>query len=287
MVIDLRNNGGGHLSEATALTGLFIDRGPIVQLRNTNGRIEVLDDPMPTKVYDGPLLVLVNRYSASASEIFAAAIQDYNRGVVVGQQPFCKGTVQKLYPLDRYAPGRDPQFGQLTLTIGKYYRVTGGSTQHRGVIPDIELPSAVDSELVGESARDSALPWDQIEATRYTAYEPLQAAVEILVDGQRKRSEGDPDYAYLVEDIEDQRSNQAHQSVSLSLEQRKREREETTERQLARLNERRASLGLEPAGTLEDVSADEVPDVILETAAAIVADMSDIPASSLAENRSE
>ncbi len=287
LVIDLRNNGGGHLSEATALTGLFIDRGPIVQLRNTNGRIEVLDDPMPTKVYDGPLLVLVNRYSASASEIFAAAIQDYNRGVVVGQQTFGKGTVQNLYPLDRYAPGRDPQFGQLTLTIGKYYRVTGGSTQHRGVIPDIELPSAVDSELVGESARDSALPWDQIEATRYTAYEPLQAAVEILVDGQRKRSEGDPDYAYLVEDIEDQRSNQAHQSVSLSLEQRKREREETTERQLARLNERRASLGLEPAGTLEDVSADEVPDVILETAAAIVADMSDIPASSLAENRSE
>jgi carboxyl-terminal processing protease len=287
LVIDLRNNGGGHLSEATALTGLFIDRGPIVQLRNTNGRIEVLDDPMPTKVYDGPLLVLVNRYSASASEIFAAAIQDYNRGVVVGQQTFGKGTVQNLYPLDRYAPGRDPQFGQLTLTIGKYYRVTGGSTQHRGVIPDIELPSAVDSELVGESARDSALPWDQIEATRYTAYAPLQGAVEILTDGQRKRSEGDPDYAYLVEDIEDQRSSQAHQSVSLSLEQRKREREETTERQLTRLNERRASLGLEPAGSLEDVSADEVPDVILETAAAIVADMSDIPDTPLAENRSE
>ncbi len=287
LVIDLRNNGGGHLSEATALTGLFIDRGPIVQLRNTNGRIEVLDDPMPTKVYDGPLLVLVNRYSASASEIFAAAIQDYNRGVVVGQQTFGKGTVQNLYPLDRYAPGRDPQFGQLTLTIGKYYRVTGGSTQHRGVIPDIELPSAVDSELVGESARDSALPWDQIEATRYTAYQPLQAAVEILTNGQRKRSEGDPDYAYLVEDIEDQRSTQAHQSVSLSIEQRKREREETTERQLARLNERRTSLGLEPAASLEDVSADEVPDVILETAAAIVADMSDISATSLAENRSE
>jgi carboxyl-terminal processing protease len=287
LVIDLRNNGGGHLSEATALTGLFIDRGPIVQLRNTNGRIEVLDDPMPEKVFDGPLLVLVNRFSASASEIFAAAIQDYNRGVVVGQQTFGKGTVQNLYPLDRYAPGRDPQFGQLTLTIGKYYRVTGGSTQHRGVIPDIELPSAVDSDLVGESSRDSALPWDQIEATRYKAYAPLQAAVEVLTDGQKERSVGNPDYLYLVDDIEDQRVSQAHKSVSLSLEQRKRDREETTERQLERLNKRRASLGLEPAGTLEDVSADEVPDVILETAAAIVADMSDLPAASLAENRSE
>jgi carboxyl-terminal processing protease len=266
---------------------LFIDRGPIVQLRNTNGRIEVLDDPMPEKVFDGPLLVLVNRFSASASEIFAAAIQDYNRGVVVGQQTFGKGTVQNLYPLDRYAPGRDPQFGQLTLTIGKYYRVTGGSTQHRGVIPDIELPSAVDSDLVGESSRDSALPWDQIEATRYKAYAPLQAAVEVLTDGQKERSVGNPDYLYLVDDIEDQRVSQAHKSVSLSLEQRKRDREETTERQLERLNKRRASLGLEPAGTLEDVSADEVPDVILETAAAIVADMSDLPAASLAENRSE
>jgi len=287
LVIDLRNNGGGHLSEATALTGLFVESGPIVQLRNTNGRIEVLDDPMPAKVYDGPLAVLVNRYSASASEIFAAAIQDYNRGVVVGQQTFGKGTVQNLYPLDRYAPGRDPKFGQLTLTIGKYYRVTGGSTQHRGVVPDIELPSAVDTEIVGESSRESALPWDQIEATKYQADDPLQSAVSLLSENQQERAGTDPDYMFLVSDIEEQRSNQEHSSVSLSLKLRQQEREEDSRRRLARLNDRRASLGLEPAETLEDIPNDEVPDIILSTTADIVADMSGLTVPSLVQNQAD
>src|SRR5690606_36867012 len=136
LVLDLRGNGGGHLSEATSLTGLFIEKGPVVQLRDTNGRIEILDDPVPSLAYDGPLVVLVDRFSASASEIFAAAIQAYRRGIVVGQQTFGKGTVQNLYDLDQYARNA-PGLGQLTLTIGKFYRVNGGSTQHRGVIPDI------------------------------------------------------------------------------------------------------------------------------------------------------
>jgi carboxyl-terminal processing protease len=146
LVLDLRNNGGGHLTEATALSGLFIDNGPVVQLRNSNGRISRLDDPdpVPRVAYNGPLAVLVNRYSASASEIFAAAIQDYERGVIIGQKTFGKGTVQNLYSLDQYVRRPDDEgLGQLTLTIGKYYRVTGESTQHRGVDPDIELPSAI------------------------------------------------------------------------------------------------------------------------------------------------
>jgi carboxyl-terminal processing protease len=148
--MDLRENGGGHLSEATELSGLFIEQGPVVQLRETRGNIQVLEDPSPTAIYDGPLAVLVDRFSASASEIFAAAIQDYDRGVIIGQQTFGKGSVQNLFPLDKFMRGDNN--GQLTLTIGKYYRVTGESTQHRGVIPDIELPSMVDTAEVGESS---------------------------------------------------------------------------------------------------------------------------------------
>ena len=155
LIIDLRNNGGGHLTEATALTGLFIDNGPVVQLRNANGRISRLDDPdpVPRSSYNGPMIVLVNRYSASASEIFAAAIQDYGRGVVIGQQTYGKGTVQNLYALDQYVRRNDDELGQLTLTIGKYYRVTGESTQNRGVIPDIKLPCYIDKSRTGESPR--------------------------------------------------------------------------------------------------------------------------------------
>ncbi len=178
LVIDLRGNGGGHLTEATALSGLFIDNGPVVQLRNANGRISRLDDPDPVArvAYNGPLAVLVDRFSASASEIFAAAIQDYERGVIVGQQTFGKGTVQNLYSLDQYLRSKDDKgFGQLTLTIGKYYRVTGESTQHRGVDPDIALPSGIDTELVGESVRDTALPWDTVQTTRFRPANPWTA----------------------------------------------------------------------------------------------------------------
>ena len=182
LVMDLRANGGGHLSEATELSGLFIERGPVVQLRETRGTIQQLDDPSPTAIYGGPLAVLVDRYSASASEIFAAAIQDYDRGVIVGQQTFGKGSVQNLFPLDRLMRGTDN--GQLTLTIGKYYRVTGESTQHRGVIPDIELPSMVDTATVGESTRDTALPWDRIQPTRFRA--------DPALDGAARRPAGSP-----------------------------------------------------------------------------------------------
>ena len=195
LVIDLRNNGGGHLTEATALSGLFIDNGPVVQLRQANGRISRLDDPdpVPRVAYDGPLAVLVNRYSASASEIFAAAVQDYARGVIIGQQTFGKGTVQNLYSLDQYVRRpEDEGLGQLTLTIGKYYRVTGESTQHRGVNPDIELPSHINAELVGESVRDSALPWGHHSHRplpgRYAARFDNKLALQPAPGAQQERS---------------------------------------------------------------------------------------------------
>jgi carboxyl-terminal processing protease len=273
LVIDLRNNGGGHLSEATAMTGLFIDRGPVVQLRDTNGRIEVLEDPMPEVVYDGPMAVLVNRFSASASEIFAAAIQDYGRGVVIGQQTYGKGTVQNLYPLDRYAPGPEPNFGQLTLTIGKYYRVTGESTQHRGVMPDIALPSPVDAHLVGESTRDTALPWDQIRATRFRPEYSLGQAIEVLSGFHDRRASADPDLGYLVSDIEAQEALRNQEFVSLKLEQRQAENTAFEARRLALENERRAAHGLEPLASLEALSEEEAPDIVLREAAEIVTDI--------------
>jgi len=159
----------------------------------------VLDDPEPDAVYNGPLVVLVDRFSASASEIFAAAIQDYQRGVVIGQRTFGKGTVQNLYILDQYARRiPDPGLGQLTLTIGKYYRVTGGSTQNRGVLPDIDLPSVIDAEKTGESSRERALPWDQIKATGFSAHQPLDSEIAFLTQSYNTRIQANPDIAYLA-----------------------------------------------------------------------------------------
>src|SRR5882757_5934206 len=160
VVIDLRANGGGNLQEAVGMVGLFIPTGPAVQVRQTGGDIEVLNDEDTSVAWDGPLTVLTDRYSASASEIFSGAIQDYGRGLILGQQTYGKGTVQNLYPLDRYAVGKDPGFGELTITIGKFYRVTGESTQLRGVMPDVTLPSAISTDDAGESTQESALPWD-------------------------------------------------------------------------------------------------------------------------------
>ena len=274
LVIDLRGNGGGHLSEATSLSGLFIESGPVVQLRDTNGRIEVLKDPEPSTAYDGPLVVLVDRYSASASEIFAAAIQDYRRGVVIGQQTFGKGTVQNLYVLDQYTrKDLEPGLGQLTLTIGKYYRVTGDSTQHRGVIPDIELPSLWDTDDVGESSRPGALPWDQITATRFSSELPLDNTIVSLSEGQQVRSVGDPDFQYLVQDIAALDAIRTQNSVSLNLEVRRAEMDARRQARLDRENDRRAALGLEPLESAEKLDEAERPDILLQQAAEIATDL--------------
>ena len=276
LVIDLRGNGGGHLTEATALSGLFIDNGPVVQLRNSNGRISRLDDPDPVArvAYNGPLAVLVNRYSASASEIFAAAIQDYARGVIVGQQTFGKGTVQNLYSLDQYLRSQDDEgFGQLTLTIGKYYRVTGESTQHRGVDPDIELPSHINAELVGESVRDSALPWDTVPTTRFRAGKPLNSTIESLTVTHAERAKDDPNFRFQLDVVQAAEEMTAKKTLSLNKEARRKEREHELQRQLDRENERRLALNLEPIASLDDIEDDDFPDILLEQAADIVTDL--------------
>ena len=276
LVIDLRGNGGGHLTEATALSGLFIDNGPVVQLRNSNGRISRLDDPDPVArvAYNGPLAVLVDRYSASASEIFAAAIQDYARGVIIGQQTFGKGTVQNLYSLDQYLRSNDDKgFGQLTLTIGKYYRVTGESTQHRGVNPDIALPSHINADLIGESVRDSALPWDTVATTRFRAGKPLASTIESLTVSHTERAKNDPNFQFQIELIEAAEEMTAQKTVSLSKEKRRSKHEQDLQRRLDRENQRRTALNLEPVESLDDIEPDDIPDILLDQAAGIVTDL--------------
>jgi len=280
LIIDMRGNGGGHLTEATALSGLFIDNGPIVQLRNSvdvsRSPPQRLDDPDPVArvAYNGPLVVLVDRFSASASEIFAGAIQDYARGVIVGQQTFGKGTVQNLYSLDQYFRSEDEKgFGQLTLTIGKYYRVTGESTQHRGVYPDIELPSNIDTEIVGESARENALPWDTVDTTRFDAGTPLDITIESLTANHVARSKDDPNFQYQMDRIQAGKRIRDQKTLSLNIDTRRATREKELADALDDENSRRLALQLEPIESLHDIDDEEIPDVQLEQAAKIVTDM--------------
>jgi carboxyl-terminal processing protease len=273
LVLDLRNNGGGHLSEATSLTGLFIPQGPVVQLRETGGSIEVLDNPEPGVAWDGPLVVLVNRASASASEILAGAIQDYGRGVVVGQQTYGKGSVQSLYPLDRYSLGPRSGFGQLTVTIGKYYRVTGDSTQHRGVTPDIELPSPIDAGDVGESTRPSALPWDRIRPADFSPAAAVGGEVSLLGKVHALRVRDDPDFKALISDIDAVTQMRSRDSVSLNIETRKAERATLEASRLARENARREARGLPRLESIEELDAAELGDALLAEASEIAADL--------------
>jgi carboxyl-terminal processing protease len=283
LVVDLRGNGGGHLSEATGLVGLFVRGGPVVQLRETGGRIEVLDDPEPGEVWDGPLVVLVDRTSASASEIFAAAIQDYGRGLVVGQQTYGKGTVQNLYPLDRWALGPNANFGQLTVTIGKYYRVTGDSVQNRGVVPEITLPSLISTTEVGESTRDSALPWDRIRPVDFSSERALPGAVAVLAKRHEERMRSDADLRALVGDVESFEKLRADKTVSLKLAKRKAERERLDAERLARINARRTADGQPALKSLEEVDPEKEPDANLREAAQIVADLLTVPGTGAAQ----
>lgn len=202
IIIDLRNNGGGSLQEAVELTGLFIKTGPVVQVKDAAGITRNETDRDAEVFYDGPLTVLVNRFSASASEIFAAAMQDYGRAVVLGEKTFGKGTVQNMVDLNEFIRFDNKTVGQVKLTIAKFYRVNGSSTQHKGVIPDIEFPSVYADAEFGEDASPHALPWDQISAT---AYEPVTDVNAALVDDLRKKHEtrmtGSDEYSYLLQDI--------------------------------------------------------------------------------------
>jgi len=274
LVLDLRNDGGGYLPEATELTGLFIDHGPVVQVRDTTGRLEVLDDPQSMPTYDGPLAVLVDRLSASASEIFAGAIQDYHRGLILGQTTFGKGTVQSLMPLDRFSS--KPTSGQLTVTIGKFYRVTGESTQHRGVQPDVALASAIDTKEIGESALESALPWDRIAGVPFKTSAGTAAAPPIaaLATEEDARAQIDPDYKWLKSDIAALDSVREQKTVSLNLKVRREERTRIDKERLERENSRRAAKNLPAYKSVEELDkAKDTTDVVLDQASQVMADV--------------
>jgi carboxyl-terminal processing protease len=238
LVLDLRNNGGGSLPEAIDLTGLFIKNGPVVQVRNSANKIEIGADDDPTVVYNGPLVVLTNRFSASASEIFAGAIQDYNRGVVVGESTYGKGTVQTVIDLGRFINDPGHEAGQLKLTFQKFYRVTGSSTQHKGVMPDIKLPTALDPEQFGESSRPSALPWDEIKGTLYQKTPVINPRVlDQLNRSYASRLKTDPNLGRFVDSTAVAKKNIKDTRVSLNEETRKKELEEAEKRSAAiRLN---------------------------------------------------
>ena len=271
LVLDLRGDGGGYLPEATALTGLFIDRGPVVQLKTTDGHIEVLNDPEPGIAYGGPLTVLVDRTSASASEIFAAAMQDYHRGVIVGQTTFGKGTVQNLIPLDRWS--RQSTDGQLTVTIGKFYRVTGESTQLRGVEPDIVLPARINPKDMGEGSLDFPLPWDRIAPVAFHAAAPLGGAVQTLAKDETDHAARDADYQWLLTALAALEQTRKDHSLSLNLAERQRERTQQEQQALTRENARRGADGLPALKALSDSKADDQPDVILAEATRISAQL--------------
>lgn len=278
LVIDLRDNGGGSLHEATQLVSLFIDRGPTVQVRDARGRVQAEPDQYPGMLYFGPMSVLVNRYSASASEIFAGAMQDYGRALIVGDQTFGKGTVQTLVPLDH---------GQLKITQAKFYRVSGGSNQNKGIIPDITMPYLVDKNEIGESALPNALAWDQIAPVRYTRLADFTPYLQPLRQAHEKRLQEDPEFDYIRAQIAMLEENQSRVSLSLKQDQREKEQREWEQRRLAVENALRKSRG-QPAVkdfdalqkhqeermlALQSGEKSDEPDPHMDEAAAIMADL--------------
>ncbi len=227
VIVDLRNNGGGSLTEAVNLTGLFIPQGPVVQRKQSDGEISAEYDRDPSVTYDGPVSVLVNRFSASASEIFAGAIQDYKRGLIIGEQTYGKGTVQSLIDLERFLKGEPEGVGQLKITMEKFYRITGSSTQHKGVTPDIELPSTFSASEFGESSQPSALPWDMIASTKYTPSNNItQKEVEYLKGKSKGRLTTESDLKKLLTEIENYKKAKEKKSVSLQEDKRRKEIDE-------------------------------------------------------------
>ena len=273
LIIDLRNNGGGSLMEADALTGLFIDSGPTVQVKTARRNPQVYSDTDDQTAWDGPLAVLVNRLSASASEIFAGAIQDYGRGVVIGNQTFGKGTVQQLIPLGR---------GQLKLTQAKFYRVSGQSTQHQGVVPDISFPSVMDPDRVGESSLDDALGWDQIQPAIYRGSNEISLHVGALKRRHAERVAHDPEFDYLRSLADRAKENAERTHLSLLESERVKQKEEDDAWRLSIENDLLASRGEEPVESIEELNdrieaqieaEEESKDAVLEEAGNILADL--------------
>jgi len=268
IIVDLRGNGGGSLPEATLLTGLFIDKGPVVQIRNSADRIDVHRDRDGISYYDGPLTVMVDRYSASASEIFAAAIQDYGRGVIIGEHTFGKGTVQQHRGLGRVYDLYDNPLGSIQFTIAKFYRINGGSTQHKGVLPDITFPTAIDPADWGESKEENALPWDHILQAQYNKLNNLNSDVDYLTSLYQQRIKDNAEFNYLLADIEKYKSEKDNKKISLNLKTRKDKREANKAKQLIRANERLTKMGKGHIKSLDDLpdDLDELDPFLDETA---------------------
>ena len=274
IIVDLRGNGGGSLTEATLLSGLFIEKGPVVQIRYGEGKVSVNRDTDGEVAYEGPLTVLVDRYSASASEIFAAAMQDYNRALIIGEQTFGKGTVQQHRGLGRIYDLYENPLGSVQFTIAKFYRIDGGSTQHKGVVPDIKYPSPIDPAEWGESQEETALPWDSIDRANYATFGADQSAVDVLTAKHNKRIMENPEFKYIYEDIEDYKEKKNRDFISLVKSERLADKKDEEEQELARANERLTRLGKEPVESLEDIPDDvEELDPFLDEAANITFDM--------------
>jgi carboxyl-terminal processing protease len=267
IIVDLRQNGGGSLPEAISLTGLFIKSGPVVQVRETNNHVDVEEDDDPSISYSGPLAVLVDRFSASASEIFSGAIQDYGRGIIIGSQTYGKGSVQSEIDLDRVIPtsikdkimalvsakdsdkaksfaGNISTFGQINLTMAKFYRISGSSTQHKGVTPDVKFPSLIPLDKYGEDTEPSAMPWDTIAKSKYTKFGDFSAVLPKLNKMYEERTANSPGYKYLLKIIDDYKKHDAEKSVSLNEQTLKKQRDDDEAKSLDEENEARIALGL-------------------------------------------
>ena len=283
ILIDLRNNGGGSLAEAIDLTGLFIGKGPVVQQRDAGGKVAVESDDLPTPAWTGPVGVLINRGSASASEIFAAAIQDYGRGVIIGEPSFGKGTVQTVINLDQVAHNAKPKFGELKLTIAQFFRVNGGTTQLRGVTPDVALPTLSDPKTFGEASYDNALPWTQIKPANYKTEGDIAAVLPELQKRHEARTKDDRDFQRLLEDINELKAQREKGTLSLNESERRKELEAQVKRSKSR---EQINDGVDPGqddglqANERSLSADlaienarkNAKDVLLNEASAVVAD---------------
>ena len=276
LIVDLRGNGGGSLQEANELTGLFIDKGPTVIVRNSRGRTDKQEDPDPEQLYTGPMAVMIDRLSASASEIFAGAMQDYGRALVIGSQSYGKGTVQSIQPLNH---------GQLKLTLAKFYRVSGQSTQNQGVLADINFPSLYDDQKIGESTLPEALPWDTIPAARYRTYADFKPLLKGLDEKSKERTKDNAEFVYLYEMKDYLNRYEDKGKVSLNEEKRKLEQQTMRSQRLAIENRLRKAKGeplLNNLDELEEIDnvqippekkKDKEPDAFLKEAGHILADL--------------
>ena len=274
LIVDLRENGGGALTEAVALSGLFITDGPVVQVRDAYQRIRVHEDDDNAQQYKGPLLVMINRFSASASEIFAAAMQDYNRGIIIGQNTFGKGTVQQSRSLNFVYDLDQTPLGVLQYTIQKFYRINGGSTQLKGVAADINFPEIIDAKEIGEEKEDNALPWDKIPPATYSETNKARKDVEALNEKHLERIAKDPEFIALNEDLKIRDERRERKFLSLNFQERKAENDKDDAKRLKDLNDRFKREGKKALKDIDDLPKDyEAPDFFLKEAEKMAADL--------------